>query len=293
MTEREKNSKLEELEIDLLLSAVHRYYGYDFRDFEPGTVRLRIREAMLASRVPTISRFQDKLLRKSSLFERFLRSFASANPGMFSDTGFYRAFRTKIVPQLKTYPFVRIWHAGCSTGELVYSVAILLKEEGLYERSRIYATDLSEEVVRQARLGVFRSSVAEQYAADYLEAGGKGSFEDYFTRKGNRLFIDPSLKRNIVFSEHNLATDGSFNEFQVIVCRGVLGGFNNRLRERVDRLIYDSLSRFGILALGPSESLETTPYEDRYQLLDETSRLYQKNGSGQGRKLVGVERKRG
>ena len=291
MTEREKDSKLEELEIDLLLTAVHRYYGYDFRDFEPGAVRRRIREGMLAGRVSTISRFQDKLLRQRSIFKRFLRSFASDNLRLFCDPGYYRAFRTKVVPQLKTYPFIRIWNAGCSTGEDVYSLAILLQEEGLYQRSRIYATDLSEDVVRQARVGAFHLPVTEQCAADYQEAGGNRSLGEYFGKRGNRLLIEPSLKRNIVFSEHNLATDGSFNEFQVIVCRGILGSFNHRLRERVDRLIYDSLSRFGVLALGPADSLEAMPYQDCYALLDESSRLYQKNGSREIHKLAGMERK--
>jgi chemotaxis protein methyltransferase CheR len=288
MSDREKNSKLEELEIDLLLEAVHRYYGYDFREYEPGVVRRRIRACMLASRVSTISRFQDKVLHQPAFLERFLRGFSSAGLSMFADPGFYRAFRMKVVPQLRTYPFIRIWHAGCSTGEDVYSMAILLQEEGLYQRSRIYATDLSEGVVRQARVGGFRSSVEDQYSADYQRAGGTRSLSEYFKRKGNRLLIEPALKKNIVFSEHNLATDGSFNEFQVIVCRGVLRNFNLRLRERVGGLIYNSLSRFGVLALGPAESLETMPYGDHYALLDEESRLYQKQGSKVVSKFAGT-----
>jgi chemotaxis protein methyltransferase CheR len=192
---------------------------------------------------------------------------------------------------------VRIWHAGCSTGEEVYSLAILLQEEDIYQRTRIYATDLSDEAVRQARRGSFSNSSANEYAANYQEAGGKRSLAQYFKKKGNRLLVEPSLKKNIVFSEHNLATDGSFNEFQVIVCRDVLGSFNHRLRERVGRLIYDSLSRFGVLALGAAESLETMPYKDSYALLDEESRLYQKHGSSaipavarmESKKTSGVE----
>ena len=291
MSNRETNTKLEELETDLLLEALLRYYGYDFLDYEPGLIRRRIRESMLAGRISTISRFQDKLLHQPAFLERFLRGFSSTSLSMFSDPGFYRAFRMRVVPQLRTYPFIRIWHAGCSTGEDVYSMAILLQEEGLYQRSRIYATDLSEEVVRQARIGSFRSSGADQDAADYKRAGGTRSLSDYFKKKGNRLLIEPALKRHIVFSEHNLATDGSFNEFQVIVCRDVLGSFNHRLRERVDSLIYDSLSRFGVLALDPTDSLETMPYEDHYVLLDEESRLYQKHGSNVIPRFVTIERK--
>jgi len=269
MSDRETNPRLEELETDLLLEALLRYYGYDFRDYEPGTVKRRIRESMLAGRISTISRFQDKLLHQPAFLGRFLRGFSS--------TG------------LST--FIRIWHAGCSTGEDVYSMAILLHEEGLYQRSRIYATDLSEDVVKQARIGRFRSSVADQYSSDYKKAGGTRSLLEYFRKKGNRLLIEPALKRNIVFSEHNLATDGSFNEFQVIVCRGILWNFNHRLRERVDKLIYDSLSRFGVLALGPAESLETMPYEDHYALLDEGSRLYQKHGTNVSPRFAGMEGK--
>jgi len=170
-------------------------------------------------------------------------------------------------------------------------MAILLQEEGLYQRSRIYATDLSEEVVRQARIGSFRSLGADQYAVDYKKSGGTGSISDYFRKKRNRLLIEPALKRNIVFSEHNLATDGSFNEFQVIVCRNILGTFNHRLRERVDRLVYDSLSRFGVLALGSTESLGAMPFEESYAILDEGSRLYQKRGSSVISTIVNLEMK--
>jgi chemotaxis protein methyltransferase CheR len=291
MSDKDVNTKLEELETDLLLEAVLRYYGYDFRDYEPGAVRRRIREGMLAARVSTISRFQEKVLREPAFLERFLRSFSSTGLSMFSDPGFYQAFRTKVVPLLRTYPFVRIWHAGCSTGEEVYSMAILLQEEDLYQRSRLYATDMSEEAVREARTGAFRASAIDEFTANYQKAGGKWSLSQYFKKKGRRLFVEPSLKKNIVFSEHNLATDGSFNEFQVIVCRNILGTFNPRLRERVDRLVYDSLSRFGVLALGSTESLGAMPYEEAYAILDEGSRLYQKHGSSVISNLINLERK--
>lgn len=291
MSDKEITTKLEELETALLLEAVFRYYGYDFRDYEPSAVRRRIREGMLAGRVSTISRFQEKVLHERGFLERFLRAFSTTRLSMFSDPGFYQAFRTKVVPQLRTYPFVRIWHAGCSTGEDVYSMAILLQEEDLYQRSRIYATDLSEEALGQARIGSFSAAAVEKCAADYLKSGGKRSLLDYFKKKGKRLLIEPSLKKNIVFSEHNLATDGSFNEFQVVVCRDVLASFNHRLRERVDRLFYDSLSTFGFLVLGSSESLESMPYEDHYALLDEDSHLYQKHGSSVIPALASAERK--
>jgi len=291
MSDKHTDSKLEQLETDLLLEAVLRYYGYDFRDYEPSAVRRRIREAMLAGRVATISRFQERVLREPAFLARFVRAFSRTEISMFSDPGFYQTFRTKVVPQLRTYPFVRIWHAGCSTGEEVYSLAILLEEESINQRTRIYATDLSEEAVRQARKASFPASASDELAENYLKEGGKRSLSDYFKKKGNRLLIDPALKKNIVLSEHNLATDGSFNEFQVIVCRDVIGNFNYKLRERVGRLIYDSLSQFGFLALGAKESLDELPYRDQYALLEGAGCLYQKNGSSLHVAIAGAEAK--
>ncbi|HKV38281.1 MAG TPA: CheR family methyltransferase [Blastocatellia bacterium] len=282
MTDKNPNTKLEDLEIELLLEGVVRYYGYDFRGYEPGAIKRRIKEAMLRARVPTVSRFQERLLHDPAFLERFLRSLSNRRLSMFSDPSFYHAFRSRVVPVLKTYPFIRIWHLGCSTGQEVYSMAILLAEEGIYGRSRMYATDLSGETVEEARKGSFPVSAIEEYASNYLNAGGKGSFLDNFKQSHNRLVIRPSLRKSIVFSEHNLATDGSFNEFQVIVCRDVLTSFSKTLRERVDSLIYDSLGRFGILALGSTESLESMPHEACYELLDHRGRFYRKTGYGAG-----------
>jgi len=272
-------NKLESLETDLLLEAVYRHYGYDFRNYEPSAVRRRIRETMLATRVATISRFQEKLLHEPVFMSRFLRAFSSTGLTLFSDPNFFTAFRSNVIPTLRTYAFIRVWHAGCSTGEDVYSMAILLKEEGLYARSRIYATDLSDISLKQARVGSYPRSAIEQCARDYRDAGGAGSLSDYFYKRGNRLVIDRLLKKNIVFSEHNLATDGSLNEFQVIVCRNMLGMFNHTLRERVGSLINESLSRFGILALGGGESFDWMPFGFRYELINEEGGLYQKLGS--------------
>ena len=280
MSDRHIDNKLEQLETDLLLEAVLRYYGHDFRDYDPTAVRRRIRETMLAARVPTVSRLQEKMLRDPMFLKRFLRAFSRTGLSMFCEPGFYRLFRTKVVPQLRTYPFVRIWLAGCSTGEELYSLAILLQEEDMNQRTRIYATDLSEEVVKQAHAGSYRASAMDEFAENYLHAGGNRSLSDYVKKKGSRLLIDSSLKKNIVFSEHNLATDGSFNEFQVIVCRDVLGIFNHKLKERAGRLIYESLSRFGFLALGANEALDELPYERHYTLLEGDGCLYQKHGAG-------------
>lgn len=272
------NTGLEELEAELLLEGLRNYYGYDFRNYERAVVRSRIRECMMSARISTISRFQEKVLRDPSLLERFLRTFSRPPLSMFSDPRFYAVFRTRVVPMLRTYPFVRIWHVGCSTGQEVYSLAILLEEEGIYERSRIYATDLSEEAIRQARRGSFPASAIDSFAANYVEAAGKRAFSDYASAKRGRLVIDPALKKHIVFSEHNLATDGSFNEFQVIICRDLFASFNRTLKDRVDNLIYDSLGRLGVLALGAGESMESMPHEACYSVLDQASGLFQKLG---------------
>jgi len=270
------NSKLEELETDLLLEAIFRYYGYDFRGYEPATVRRRVREVMMASRVSTISRFQEKVLHEPAFLKRFLQAFAATGPEMFSESGFYQSFRTTVIPLLKTYPFVRIWYAGCSTGQGVYSMGIVLREEGLGPRCRIYATDLSEEAIRGARKGSYPASLFDAYSANYSQSGGQRSLSEYCRTARNRMIMDPSLRANVVFSEHNLATDGSFNEFQLIVFRELLGSLNHALRARVDALIYDSLSRLGILALNAGESLEAMPHEASYRLMDGQSGLYQK-----------------
>jgi len=200
--------------------------------------------------VPTVSALQEKVLHEAECLERLLLALVSNGNSPFNEPDFYTTFRAKVLPLLRTYPFVRIWHAGCSTGEEVYATAIVLEEEGLYQRSRIYATEISREAVKRARAGVFPLAAVPQYTSNYLRAGGRRYFSDYFATHGGQLAFDPALKRNIIFSEHNLATDGSFNEFQVVVCRNVLPSFKPELQERVHELIYESLVKFGVLGIG-------------------------------------------
>ena len=177
---------------------------------------------------------------------------------------------------LRTYPTVQIWIAGCSTGEEVYSLAILLQEESLYNRCRIYATDISHAVLRRARDGIFPLSAMREYTNNYHQAGGAHEFSDYYTAQYDSVIFSSSLKSNIVFSEHNLATDGSFNEFQVILCRNVMIYFNKDLQARVHNLLYDSLSMFGVFGLGNKESLKFKPRAAVYEQLNETDKLYRK-----------------
>jgi chemotaxis protein methyltransferase CheR len=195
---------------------------------------------------------------------------------MFRDPTFYVAFRHKVVPLLRTYPFIRVWHAGCSTGEEVYSMAILLEEEGLYERARIYATDINEVVLQRAKSGIFPLDRMQEYTENYIRAGGTRSFSEYYTAKYDGALFRQELLKNVVFSQHNLVTDRSFAECTVILCRNVLIYFDKTLQNRVHSLFYDSLVMFGILALGSKESLKFSQYEPCYEKLSPTEKLYRK-----------------
>ncbi len=268
--------ELEDIEVRLLLEGVFRRYGYDFRDYSYSSLKRRVLEAVSAEGVATVSALQEKVLHDPGALARFLLA-ASVNwTQMFRDPPFFLALRTKVVPYLRTYPFIRIWHAGCSTGEEVYSMAILLEEEGLYDRCRLYVTDFSDAMVAQARTGIFPLSVMREYSQNYVMAGGKGSLSDYYTARYDHAILDSKLRRNVVFAQHNLVSDGSFNEFHVILCRNVILYFNDRLRDRAHRLLYSSLAMFGFLGLGHGESVKFTPHADCYEEADGSSRLYRK-----------------
>lgn len=269
-------NQLEDIEIALLLEGLYRVYGFDFRDYSAASIKRRILERMRAEKVTTISAYQDCVLHDAACMERLLVGLSVHVTSMFRDPSFYLTFRTKVVPLLRTYPTVRIWHAGCSTGEEVYSMAILLQEEALYRKCVIYATDISREVLRKAREGIFPLASMQEYTHNYMKAGGKHEFSDYYTAHYDNVIFHPALKTNVVFSEHNLVTDGSFNEFHVILCRNVMIYFNKVLQERVHNLIYESLSMFGVFGLGNKESLKFTPRADFYEKLDSRDKLYRK-----------------
>ena len=271
-----EQNELQDIEIALLLEGLYRYYGFDFREYSPASLKRRILERMRAEKLETVSRFQEHVLHDPACMERLLLGLSVHVTSMFRDPEFYLTFRRKVIPILKTYPTVRIWHAGCSTGEEVYSMAILLQEEGLYRKSLIYATDISHEVLRKAREGIFPLATMQEYTSNYMKAGGTREFSDYYTAHYDNVIFHPSLKTNVVFAEHNLATDGSFNEFHVILCRNVMIYFNKALQERVHNLIYDSLSMFGVFGLGNKETLKFTPREPFYEQLDSRDKLYRK-----------------
>ncbi|HEY8186864.1 MAG TPA: protein-glutamate O-methyltransferase CheR [Pyrinomonadaceae bacterium] len=267
---------LEDIEIGLLLEGLYRAHGFDFRDYSRSSIKRRILELMRAEKLETISAFQDKVLHDALCLDRFLLGLSVHATAMFRDPSFYLTFRKRVVPLLRTYPTVQIWVAGCSTGEEVYSLAILLEEERLYQRCRIYATDISKAVLRKARDGIFPLAAMREYTANYHQAGGTNEFSDYYTAQYDSVIFSAALKSNIIFSEHNLATDGSFNEFQVILCRNVMIYFNKDLQTRVHNLLYDSLSMFGVFGIGNKESLKFTPRENFYEHLNDKDKLYRK-----------------
>lgn len=273
LTAREET---EDVEIELLLEGLFRVHGFDFRDYSRASIKRRILELMRAETAATVSALQDKVLHDSACLDRFLLGLSVHATAMFRDPSFYSTFRKEVVPLLKTYPTVQIWIAGCSTGEEVYSLAILLREEGVYERCRIYATDISQTVLRKARDGIFPLAAMRDYTSNYHRAGGGHEFSDYYTAQYDNAIFSSSLRNNVVFSEHNLATDGSFNEFQVILCRNVMIYFNKDLQARVHKLLYESLSMFGVFGLGNKESLRFTPRADSYQHLNLNDKLYRK-----------------
>jgi chemotaxis protein methyltransferase CheR len=271
-----QDPELEQLEIDLLLEAVYRRYGFDFRQYAQASLKRRLWRRLLAEGLSSISELQAKLLHDPPCMERLLLDLSINVTAMFRDPSFYVSFRDKIVPALHTYPFTRIWCAGCSTGEEVYSLAILLQEEGLYDRTRIYATDINEAVLATARDGVFPIAKMQQYTQNYIRAGGTREFSDYYIAAYEAAQFSRSLTENVVFAQHNLATDRSFNQFNVIVCRNVMIYFDKTLQNRVHELFYDSLDTFGILCLGHKESLSFTPFVDKYEQLDDVERIYRK-----------------
>ena len=268
--------ELEDLEVQLLLEAVYRRYGFDFREYAPASLRRRLWRRVHAEGERTIAGLMEKLLHDPPSMERLLLDLSINVTAMFRDPAFYVAFRSRVVPLLRTYPFTRIWVAGCSTGEEVYSLAILLQEEGLYDRTRIYATDINESVIERAKAGVFPLDKMREYTQNYIKAGGLRAFSEYYLAKYDGAQFQRSLIDNVVFAQHNLVSDGSFNEFQVIVCRNVMIYFDRSLQNHVHGLFYESLTHLGILGLGQKETIHFTPFEDCYEEIDPNEKLYRK-----------------
>jgi chemotaxis protein methyltransferase CheR len=267
---------IEELELDLLLEAVVRHHGYDFREYARTSIRRRIASIIRSEGLRTISALQDRVLHDTAAWERFLRGISVSVSAMFRDPHFFQAFRRHVVPVLRTYPFIRIWQAGCSLGEEAYSLAILLQEEGLYDRSLIYATDINEATLHHAREGIYPAELMQTYTQNYIQAGGRRSFSEYYTARYEFALMRPSLQQNIVFSQHNLVSDGPFNEFNVVLCRNVMIYFSRPLQERTHTLFHGSLSMFGILGLGSKETIRFLPHEQFYEQVEPGEKLYRR-----------------
>ena len=270
------SADVESLEISLLLEAVYQAYGYDFRRYSRASLRRRLLRRMEAEGLGSLSALQERVLRDQACMTRLLLELSVNVSSMFRDPSFYLVFRTKVVPLLRTYPFVRVWNAGCSTGEEAYSTAILLTEHGLYDRTRIYATDMNQAVLDQARAGAFPIRKMQEYTANYIRAGGTRAFSEYYVANGKSARFDSSLAENIVFAEHNLVTDRSFNEFHVIMCRNVMIYFDRSLQDHVLGLLHESLTMLGVLALGSKESIDFTSHANCYESIDADHKLYRR-----------------
>lgn len=266
----------ESIEIKMLLEAVFLKYGYDFRDYGKAHLRRRIKNFMELYDITNISYLQHAILEDPEIFHALLLKLSVNVTEMFRDPGFYISVRNNVIPHLNTYPYIKVWHAGCSTGEEVYSMAILLKEEALLERSQVYATDFNQIVLKKATEGIYPVENVKDYTRNYNEAGGKSSFSDYYTANYQYALLSKELKKKIVFSDHNLVTDGVFGEMNLIVCRNVLIYFNRELQNRVLELFYESLLPGGYLCLGSKESLLLTDYADSYEQIDLKQKIFKK-----------------
>lgn len=266
----------DELEIDLLLEAVFRKYSYDFRHYARASIRRRMTATMHELGVDSIAGLQHLILRDHTAFTRLLTQIAIPVTEMFRDAHYYRALREHGLPMLATYPSLKIWVAGCSTGEEVYSLAILLDEAGLLERTLVYATDINPESLRQAEHGVYPLDRIAGFTRNYQEAGGARPLSHYYTAAYSAAAFDRRLTRRVVFSDHDLATDTAFAEVQLVSCRNVLIYFDRVLQERAIGLFRESLSSRGFLGLGSRETLHFTEHAGAFEPVDLSARLYRK-----------------
>jgi chemotaxis protein methyltransferase CheR len=268
--------ELEKIEIEILLEAIYRHYGYDFRNYVFSSIRRRVRYRMKTENLSSVSGLQEKVLHDPKMMEKLFIDFSINVTEMFRDPDFFLSFRRQVIPVLKEYPYIRIWHAGCSSGEEVYSMAILLHEEGLLKQSRIYATDINETVLKTAKKGIFPINKMQAYTKNYLKAGGTKAFSEYYSVKQDQVMFHSALSENVIFAQHNLVTDGSFNEFHVIICRNVMIYFNKELQNHVHQLFYQSLCRSGFLGLGNKEGITFTNQAKYYEEIDSAEKIYQK-----------------
>jgi len=260
-----------------LLESIRYVYGYDFTDYAEASVKRRVNQFMTNRKITEFEKLGKILLQDEKIFEEFVQEVSVTVTEMFRDPTFYKSLRENVLKRLATYPFIKVWIAGCATGEEIYSIAILLHEEGLLNRSVIYATDINQKSLQIARDAVYPLEYMKNYTANYQKAGGTRAFSEYYKAKYNSVMFDRSLKQNIVFSPHNLAVDNSFNEFQLVICRNVLIYFNQQLQNKVISLFYESLCPFGFLGLGSKESLLFCDKKKNFEEIDRKEKIFMKS----------------
>ena len=268
--------KTQDIELRLLLDAIHRKYDYDFRDYAMASVKRRMQQAREHFKCRSFSMLQDMVLHDETILPDLLSYLTVQVSEMFRDPSYFKALREEVIPHLRTYPSLKIWVAGCSAGEEVYSLAILFREEGMEDRTMIYATDISPDALKKAKAGVYELDRIPQFTRNYQMAGGRKSLSDYYTTGYNRAVFDKSLRKKIVFSDHSLATDAVFAEMQLISCRNVLIYFTRELQDRAVGLFKDSLSHQGFLGLGAKENLRFTAHARAFDEFNRRERIYQK-----------------
>lgn len=258
------NDAVFDIELKLLLEAIFLRYQHDFRHYAVASLRRRIRQAMTRFQCATVSQLQDKVLHEPAVFAQMLQYFTVQVSEMFRDPSYFRSLREQVVPVLATYPSVKIWVAGCSNGEEVWSLAILLEEEGLLDRCLLYATDINPDALKAAETGIFALERIAQFSSNYQDAGGRKSLSDYYTAAYNGAIFDRRLRRQMVFADHSLATDSVFSEVHFVSCRNVLIYFNRELQDRAIGLFHEALVRHGFLGLGSKESLRFTSHAGQF-----------------------------
>jgi chemotaxis protein methyltransferase CheR len=274
MSQSNNDISLEEL--DELLTIINNQYGYDFREYSQASMLRRVKRFIDDTGFASTNEVIANITNNRKIFDFFLQRITVNVTEMFRDPGFYKVLKQKIIPVLATFPIIKIWHAGCSSGEEVFSNCILLHEAGLLDRCRIYATDINPNNIEKAKKGILSSEVMKEYVSNYLKAGGSEDFAQYYTAKYNHAIIRKDLREHVLFSQHNLVTDQVFNEFQLIFCRNVMIYFNRQLQNKVLRLFYDSLSNFGYLALGVKETLLFADVKSKFEDVDLTEKIYRK-----------------
>jgi chemotaxis protein methyltransferase CheR len=259
---------IKEEEVDILLNDLLEVHGYDFTEYSRASLKRRINRLLSLDKFPSFAELRYRIRADEPYLKRFVEEITVNVTEMFRDPSFYLALRTAVLPTLATYPLIRIWHAGCSTGEEVYSMAILLAEAGLLHKSLLYATDLNPDVLERAKKGMFPLVAMKQYSANYILSGGTQDFSSYYTARYHFARFDPKLEQKMIFAMHNLVSDRSFNEFQLILCRNVMIYFDKDLQEKVLTLFDQSLEHLGFLALGSKETLRFSSVAKNYVQLD-------------------------